>query len=246
MSDLPKRPELPKRFYAVVDVVPTEGAYTIHLDGRGVKTPARRSLVVPTEPVARVLKAEWEGQGERIDPATMPMTRLVNTVIDGIAETADETRADLARYVETDLLFYRVGEPERLVQRQRAVWDPILKGAEASLGHRFVLGEGVMHVAQPPDSIAAYRERLDAVTDPFAIAALHQITTLTGSALIAFALLEGRLDAGSAWAAAHLDEDWNIELWGADEEASARRAARFEDMRTAVELLAAVSKGSAA
>lgn len=246
MSDLPKRPDLPKRFYSAVDIVEAEGGYTVRLDGRSVKTPARRPLLVPVEAVATSMAAEWEAQGERIDPATMPMTRLVNTVIDGIAETAGETRADLARYVETDLLFYRVDGPERLVERQRTVWDPILKGAESSLGRRFLLGEGVMHVAQPPESLAAFRHRIEAVSDPFAIAALHQITTLTGSALIALAILEGRLDAHSAWAAAHLDEDWNIELWGADEEASARRAARFEDMRIAADLLAAVSKGQPA
>lgn len=242
MSDLPQRVELPKRFYTAVEVVPAAGGFTVHLDGRGVKTPARRPLVVRAEPVAAAMAAEWEAQRERIDPATMPMTRLVNTVIDGIAETAEETRVDLARYVETDLLFYRVGEPARLVARQQAIWDPILKGAEASLGRRFVLGEGVMHVAQPAETILAFRERIERVNDPFAIAALHQITTLTGSALIALALLESRLDAEAAWAAAHLDEDWNIELWGADAEASARRAARFVDMETAAELLAAVSE----
>lgn len=240
MSELLQRPDLPKRFYTAVEVAQVDGGYTVRLDGRTIKTPARRPLLVPAQTVARAMASEWEAQSERIDPATMPMTRLVNTVIDGIAETADETRSDLARYVETDLLFYRVEGPERLVARQQAIWDPMLKGAEASLGRRFLLGEGVMHVAQPAESIAAFRRRLEAVTDPFAIAALHQMTTLTGSALIAFAILEGRLDAAAAWSAAHLDEDWNIELWGGDEEASARRSARFEDMRIAADLLAAV------
>lgn len=239
MSDLSKRPELPKRFYTTVEVARVDGGFTLRLDGRAVKTPARRPLQVPSQPIAEAMAAEWEAQGERIDPATMPMTRLVNTVIDGIADVAAETRADLARYVETDLLFYRVAGPDRLVARQRAVWDPILNGAEASLGRRFVLGEGVMHVAQPAESVAEFRRRIEAISDPFAIAALHQITTLTGSSLIALALLEGRIGVEAAWTAAHLDEDWNIELWGADEEASARRATRFEDMRTAAELLAA-------
>jgi chaperone required for assembly of F1-ATPase len=243
MSDAPKRPELPKRFYEGVDVVATDGGFTVRLDGRVVKTPARRPLLVPAEAVADAMASEWREQAERIDPATMPMTRLVNTVIDGIADTAAETRLDLERYVETDLLFYRVGGPERLAARQRAIWDPILGGAEASLGRRFVLAEGVMHVAQPPPSIEAFRERMDAVDDPFAIAALHQITTLTGSAIIALEILEGRLDADAAWAAAHLDEDWNIELWGADDEARARRDARFADMRTAVDLLRVVRRG---
>ncbi|KQT48671.1 ATPase [Aureimonas sp. Leaf454] len=240
MSGAPSRPELPKRFYETVDVVAVDGGHTVRLDGRGVKTPARRALLVPAEAVAEVMASEWRVQGERIDPATMPMTRLVNTVIDGIADTAIETRTDLARYVETDLLFYRVGEPARLVARQQTIWDPILKGAEASLGRRFLLAEGVMHVAQPPESLAAFRSRIDAIEDPFVIAALHQITTLTGSAIIAHEILERRLTAESAWAAAHVDEDWNIELWGEDEEADRRRRARFVDMRTAVDLLHAV------
>ncbi|GGD39015.1 ATP12 family chaperone protein [Aureimonas glaciei] len=241
MSSL-NRPELPKRFYTAVSVVAAEGGgFTVELDGRGLRTPLRRKLVVPTRALATLLAGEWEAQKERIDPATMPLTRLANTVIDGIADDPQAVRADLAGYIETDMLFYRAGYPDRLVERQRAAWDPVLAEAERRIGARFVLAEGVMHVAQSPEAITAFRRRIETVENPFAIAALHQMTTLTGSALLPLAVAEGWIDAAAAWAAAHVDEDWNIELWGSDVEAEARRAARYGDMRAADVLLRALA-----
>ncbi|WP_102958495.1 ATP12 family chaperone protein [Mangrovicella endophytica] len=231
------RPELPKRFYDSVSVGETEAGYAVLLDGRSVKTPGRRPLAVPGRAAAERIAAEWAGQGERIDPATMPLTRLVNTVVDGIADRADEVRGDLARYIETDLLFYRAGSPAELAERERQGWDPVLRWAEERLGVRFHLAEGVMHVAQPDESIIAFRRRIDALEDPFAVAALHQVTTLTGSALLALAVAEKRLTGDEAWTLAHLDEDWNIEQWGADEEAEARRAARRAELDAALVLL---------
>ena len=241
MSSL-NRPELPKRFYTAVTVVAAEGGgFAVELDGRGLRTPLRRKLVVPTQALATLLAGEWEAQKERVDPATMPLTRLANTVIDGIADDPQAVRADLAGYIETDMLFYRAGYPDRLVERQGAAWDPVVADAEQRLGVRFLLAEGVMHVAQSPEAIAAFRRRIEAVDDPFAIAALHQMTTLTGSALMPLAVAEGWLDADAAWTAAHVDEDWNIELWGSDAEAEARRTARFADMRAADLLLRALA-----
>ena len=241
MSSL-NRPELPKRFYTDVTIVAAEGGgFAVELDGRGLRTPLRRKLVVPTQALAAHLAGEWDAQKERIDPSIMPLTRLANTVIDGIADDPDGVRADLAGYIETDMLFYRAGYPNRLVERQRAVWDPILAAAEERIGARFVLAEGVMHVAQSPEAIAAYRQRVERVKDAFAIAALHQMTTLTGSALLPLAVAEGWLDADSAWQAAHVDEDWNIELWGSDVEAESRRVARHADMRAAAMLLEALA-----
>lgn len=238
MSDIRRiaQPELPKRFYEKVSVAANEGGYAVLLDGRSVKTPLRRSLALPSEAVAEAVAGEWRSQGERINPATMPATRLANTVIDGIADNPAAIRDDAARFVESDLLFYRADAPEALVERQRAAWDAVIAWAEKLVGARFVLGAGVMHVSQPPASLAAFRARVERETDPFRIAALHQMTTLTGSVLLALAVLEGRLDVEAAWAAAHVDEDWNIEQWGADAEAEARRAARFDDMRAAAML----------
>jgi len=234
MSDAPARPELPKRFYSAVTVVPTAaGGFAIELDGRGVRTPARAVLAVSSLAVAEAIAAEWRQQERVIDPATMPATRLANTVLDGVAPNPEPTREDLSRYAETDLLAYRAEGPERLVARQREAWDPVVRWAEGDLAVLFATGQGVMFVAQPPETVAALRRRVRDETDPFRVAALHQATTLTGSLLLALALARGRLDAAAVWALAHLDEDWNIELWGEDEEARVRRDARFEDMRAA-------------
>ncbi|GGD89661.1 ATPase [Aureimonas endophytica] len=241
MSDLQRmaQPDLPKRFYTDVTVEPRDGGLAVLLDGKGLKTPSRRPLSVPSLAVAEAIAAEWRAQGERIDPGTMPLTRLVNTVIDGVADDPIPVRDEVARYAETDLLFYRADGPERLVARQKDLWDPLVAEAERLLAARFLLGEGVMHVAQPEASLAAVRGRLSGESDPFRIAALHQMTTITGSTLIALAVAEGRLTLDRAWAAAHVDEDWNIEQWGADEEAEARRARRFADMRAAAILVGA-------
>ena len=136
-------------------------------------------------------------------------------------------------YAGTDLLYYRAGEPEELVERQHAVWDPIIAWAERRFGGRFVLAEGVVHVAQPEPTLAAIPAAIERFDDPFRLAGLHLATSLSGSALIALALAEGALDVDAAWAAAHVDEDWNIEKWGEDSEAMARRAKRSADFRAA-------------
>lgn len=238
-----KRPDLPKRFYAAVSVAAVQEGHAVLLDGKAIKTPLRRPLSVPTRALAECLAGEWEAQAERIDPATMPMTRLVNTVLDGIADDPTAVRDDLVGYVETDLLFYRASYPDSLIRRQQEAWDPIVRKAERALGTRFVLAQGVIHVAQPASSVEAFRTEVAEYRDPFAVAALHQMTTLTGSALVAMAIAKGWLDVEAAWAAAHVDEDWNIEQWGADEEAAIRRAARFRDMRVAADLLTATEAG---
>lgn len=239
MSSVHARPELPRRFYKSVSVESVETGFSVLLDGRPVKTPGRHPLAVPNRAAAEALREEWDGQGEQIDPATMPMTRLANTVIEAIAPDPSPVRDDIGRFIETDLLFYRAAAPERLVERQNRLWNPIVDWAKDAFGGRFVLAEGVMHVAQPPASLDAFRARLSAIDDPFQIAALHQATTLTGSALLAMAVKDGRLDAAEAWRLAHLDEDWNIEQWGEDDEAMARRAARWDEMRVAALLLLA-------
>lgn len=238
---IPSQPELPKRFYAEASVAEADGGHAVLLDGRSVKTPSRRLLVLPTAGLAGGIAAEWQAQRERIDPATMPLTRLANTVIDAVAADPVPVRDDMAKFAETDLLFYRADAPERLVALQRRHWDPILAWAEDLLGSRFLLAEGVMHVAQPPATVAAFRVRLATEADPFRIAALHQMTTLTGSAIIALAVAEAGIDLDAAWAAAHVDEDWNIERWGADAEAASRRARRFAEMRAAATVVGAAA-----
>ncbi len=237
MSNPIQKPELPKRFYTDVTVEETAEGFEIRLDGRPVRTPARTLLALPARAPAEAVAAEWAGQGTHIDPATMPVTRLVNTVLDGVANDPNATRADLARYAETDLIAYRADEPERLAKRQAEAWDPLAAWLEERFGVRIATAAGVMHVAQPPETLEALRARLGEESDPFRLAAIHQMTTLTGSLILALAVAADRLDAAEAWRLAHVDEDWNISLWGEDEEAKARREARFADMRAADLLL---------
>jgi chaperone required for assembly of F1-ATPase len=226
-------PTRPKRFYKDVAMEPAGAGYLLKLDGRRAMTPARQPLVVPTRSLADAVAAEWAGQGELIDPAAMPVTRLANSALDGVAPRMREVRAEVLAYAGTDLLCYRADGPERLVARQHAAWDPILAWAEARLGGRFMLAEGIVHVPQPEGTVAALRDLIAAFDEPFRLAGLSLATTLSGSALIALALAEDALDPDAAWAAAHVDEDWNIAQWGEDAEAAARRAHRFADFRAA-------------
>lgn len=237
MPSTPRKPELPKRFYTEVSVAETPAGFEIRLDGRPVRTPARTMLALPNRSSAEAVAAEWEGQGTHIDPATMPVTRLVNTVLDGVAMDPGATRTDLGRYAETDLIAYRADDPERLVERQAEAWDPLIAWVRDRFGVQVALASGVMHVAQAADTLQVLRARLDEEADPFRLAAIHQMTTLTGSLILALAVAEGRLGPDEAWRLAHVDEDWNISLWGEDEEAQARRAARLTDMRAADLLL---------
>ncbi|GLQ37848.1 ATPase [Rhizobium albus] len=234
---------LPKRFYTQAGIEAGEGGFTVTLDGRPVRTPARQLLTLPSAVTAEKTAAEWEAQGETIDPATMPLTRLANTAIDGIAQDTQAVAEDVLRFAGTDLICYRADGPERLVERQGAEWDPVLDWAQAELAARFVLAEGVMHVAQPKEALAAFGAALKGFTEPLDLAALHLATSLTGSALIAMALARGALTPDEAWAKAHLDETWNAELWGEDYEAAKRRESRRRDFDAASFVLLARRDG---
>ena len=227
------KPALPKLFYAQAAFADAEGGFRLTLDGRPANTPARKPLTLPTRALAERIAAEWGAQVEVIDPATMPLTRLVNTAIDGVADRHEAVADDLAAYAGTDLVAYRAGEPERLVQAQGAAWDPVIAWAHDALGVRLILSEGVMHVTQPETTVAALREAIHAMRDPFQLAALHTLTTLTGSLLIGLAVLRGRLTPDEAWAAAHVDETYQADVWGRDEEAEARRALRKVEFEAA-------------
>jgi chaperone required for assembly of F1-ATPase len=231
----PKR----KRFYAKAGAVEGKDGFVVTLDDKPVRTPSGRQLMVPVRAIADAIVAEWEAQQEFIDPLIMPMTRFANSVVDAVIDRVEAVTEDMAKYFESDLLFYRAGHPEALVAREAAHWDPLLFWAADTLGAHFILAEGIVHVRQPESAIAAVRAALPA--DPWSIAALHVITTLTGSALLALALSRGVVDPDQAWAAAHVDEDWNIEKWGVDEEVAAKRAARLVDFRAAVRILEALN-----
>ena len=233
VSEPSRESQLPKRFYKAVELGDVEGEWRVLLDGRPVRTPGKDFLAVDNKPIMERLAAEWDGQGERIDPLTMPMTRLVNTALDGVAKEMQAVREDIIRFAGTDLLCYRAGQPDDLINLQRESWDPLLDWAETALDTRLMLAEGIMHVQQPTDSIAAFGHHVKAIEHPLALASAHVVTTLTGSAIIAMSVCHGQRDAEAAWAAAHVDEDWNIAQWGQDYEAADRRAARFVDMETA-------------
>jgi chaperone required for assembly of F1-ATPase len=223
-----------KRFYKDIGTAATVGGFAVTLDGKPIRTPSRRKVVAPTSGIAAAIAAEWNAQGETIDPLTMPLTRFANSVAE-VTDRADAVADDVAKYLGSDLLFYRAGHPEALVAREAAFWDPVLAWAANALGAHFILSEGIVHVTQPEQAIKAARGVFPA--DPWSVAALHLVTTVTGSALLALALLRGALDSDEVWAAAHVDDDWNVEKWGVDEEVAARRAARFMDFRAAVTIL---------
>lgn len=234
---------LPKRFYTEVSVQAADQGFAIHLDGRSVKTPAKNLLVVPTHAAAELLQAEWAAQTDVIDPSSMPVTRLANTALDGIAQDPQAVIDDIVRFAGTDMICYRADQPQELVSLQDERWGPVLAWAAETYGARFILAQGVMHQTQPPEAIDAFRKAIARYQQPLALAALHTVTTLTGSALLSLALVEQRLNADEAWALAHVDEDWNVQLWGSDEEAELRRAHRWKDMQAAAKVLSALRVG---
>jgi chaperone required for assembly of F1-ATPase len=229
------RPAMRRRFYQKAAVANTAEGFAILLDGKPVRTPARRDLAAPTPALAEVLAAEWDAQKEMVNPATMPLTRLANSIIDGVAQSPLPVIDEVAQYLGSDLLFYRAEGPQGLVERQTRQWDPVLAWARDELGARFILASGVMFVEQSKEAIAAARTAIPA--DVWRLGAVSSITTLTGSALVALAMLRGRLSVDEAWAAAHVDEDWNMEFWGRDQRALERRAYRFAEILAAAEVL---------
>jgi chaperone required for assembly of F1-ATPase len=232
------RTPLRKRFYTSVGVIEADGGFAVALDGKPIRTPSGKIVAAPRRAIAETMAAEWEAQRETLDPTTMPMTRFANSVIDAVVDRVGLVRDDTAKYFRSDLLFYRAGHPEVLVAREAEHWDPVLFWAADTLGAHFILAQGIMHVSQPEQAVAAARDALP--DDPWSVAALNVVTTLTGSALLALALHQEARAPEQVWMAAHVDEDFNAEQWGRDEEVTARRAARRRDFDAAVAILAAL------
>jgi chaperone required for assembly of F1-ATPase len=232
-----------KRFYEEASVAPQGEGFAVLLDGKALRTPARAPLLVPTQASAQAIAAEWAGQGETVDPASMPLTRLANSALDGVAPRMAEVAADAARYAESDLLCYRAAEPESLVRAQNEAWDPPLAFIREKCGARFVLSEGVIFHAQAEESLQAVAALLNETVGrtpaaPFRLAGLHVMTTLTGSVLLALAVALRFRDVEAGFAAARVDEDHQMRVWGEDVEALTRRARRLEEMRAAARLAA--------
>jgi chaperone required for assembly of F1-ATPase len=222
----------PRRFYTEVSVGEAAGGWRILLDGRGVKTPQRAELTVPSRALAEAIAQEWRDQGGELRLQEMRLTRLANTAIDAVAANAAAVTDDILAYAQRDLICYRAAAPERLVARQTQHWDPLLAWAGERYGARLATTDGIMPIDQPTESLAALRAAITAY-DAFGLTALHVITTLTGSAVLALAHLSGRLSLDESWTAAHVDEDFQIESWGEDAEAAQRRANRLTEMQSA-------------
>jgi chaperone required for assembly of F1-ATPase len=228
---------LPKRFYKDVTIKDEDGGgASLLLDAKPVRTPAKALLALPTRALAEAMADEWLAQGERIDPLTMPLTKLANSAIDGVKGREQAVIDDIAKYAASDLVCYRAEGPKALVASQSKHWDPIIAWSKAALDAPLTLTEGVVHVAQPESSLDRIRRALEGL-DAFSLAALHVMTSLTGSALLALAVLRGKLTAEEAWQAAHVDEDFQISQWGEDAEAAHRRANRKRDFDAAAKVL---------
>lgn len=233
------RPTLPRRFYKEVTVkTEGDGSFSVCLDGRGAKTTGRKLLALPSMTSAEAVAQEWRDQVNEINPATMPMTRLAASALDVVLPDPGPVVQEIAKYGGSDLLCYRAADPRSLAESQTAHWDPLLAWMDERFGARFMLAEGVMHVSQPQATLDAIEQAVRDVPAPFATAALHVLTTLSGSVVLALAVAHGRLSPQDAWIAAHVDEDHQIARWGADEEATRRRDRRFADFDAAAKLFA--------
>jgi chaperone required for assembly of F1-ATPase len=227
----------PERFYKDVAIKHEgRGGASLLLDGKPVRTPGKALLILPNLALAEAVAEEWRQQSERIDPETMPLTKLANSVIDGVKGREGAVIGDILGYAGSDLVCYRAEGPEPLATLQAKHWEPVVAFARSDLGAPMRLAAGVMHVKQPRASLDALKRRLEGF-DPFSLGALHVITGLAGSALLALAVALQRLSPEEAWAAAHVDEDWQIRQWGADEEARFRRANRWRDFAAAARTL---------
>lgn len=209
----------PKRFWQKAEVVPTGDQFAIALDGRPVNTPSRRQLVVPTHAMATRIAAEWEAQVEKVDSTTMPWTRSANSALDKVSDQRAEVETHLSGYADTDLLSYRAEGPEELITRQAAGWDPVLDWVEVKFGVRPATTPGVMPVKQDPSHIRCLAGYM-APMSHFALTGFHDLVTLSGSYILAVAVAENELESEAGWALSRIDEEWQIEQWGADDEAT--------------------------
>lgn len=209
----------PKRFWKETKADSCDGGFTVYLDGRTVRTPAKTAFVLPSLALAEACVAEWDAQEEKIDPSTMPMTRTANSAIDKLGSQHAEVADMLAAYGDSDLTCYRADQPEGLVARQAEAWDPLLDWADEALGARLEPRTGIIHAPQSEAALSSLRDAVHAM-DAFQLAGFHDLVSLTGSLVIGFAIHRGKLSPDAAWDLSRVDETWQIEQWGDDEEAA--------------------------
>lgn len=225
----------PRRFWTRAEAVETPDGWAVRLDGKPVKTPAKQILATPYRAVAEASAAEWGRQGERVDPASMPVTRALNSALDRVAPEFAAVAAAVAAYGATDLLCYRAPRPEALTERQTAAWDPWLTWARARFDAPLICAAGVTHVDQPDESIARLSQAT-AARDALSLTALHDLVALSGSLVLGLAVDEGALAAQDAWTISRVDETWQAEQWGEDAEAAEAAALKAEAFAEAARL----------
>jgi chaperone required for assembly of F1-ATPase len=226
-----------KRFYKQVSATAApDGGYTVLLDGKPIKTPARTTLILPSPALAEAIADEWRGQGETIDPRSMPLTRLAFAAIDTVAQDRARVAERVLCFGRSDLVCYRAEAPPELVARQTSVWDPLLEWLAEMHSARLLVGAGISFVEQPADALLAL-EQIIWRHDDFALAGLHSAATITGSLVLALALSSGRVSAAEALMLAMLDEDFQAEKWGRDAEAEQHRAQSLADLSAAERFL---------
>ena len=225
-----------KRFWKQATVAGDSGGWGIALDGKPLRTPARKPLAVPTEALADAIAAEWNEAGETVDPRAMPLTGLANAAIDRVEPDPDAIAAGLARYGESDLACYRAEGPRELRERQEQRWDELLAWARRRYDIDFATTCGIVHVVQPDATVERLGHAVRSL-DPFRLAGLSPLVTIGGSLVVALAILEGAIPVEDGWAAVTIDEQWQAEQWGADTEAEAALEARRRDFFAAARFL---------
>jgi chaperone required for assembly of F1-ATPase len=221
-----------KRFYKSAAATPDNG---VALDGKPLRTPLKQALTLPTRALADAVANEWEAQGETIDPRNLILTKLANTAIDRVAVDRQRIIDEIVKFADTDQVSYRAEEPAALVARQAEHWNPVLDWAMAQLDAAFATTTGIVPRPQPDEALAAFARHVEKL-DHWELTALHNLATMTGSALIAAMAIDGALEREAAWRAAFVDEDWEVEQWGEDEEASLRRAALWREFDACLDL----------
>lgn len=206
-----------KRFWKDASVVEAGAGFTVHLDGRKLRTPVKSELIVPTREMAAAIAAEWDAQGEKVDPLTMPVTRSANAAIDKVTPMHAEVSELVAAYGGTDLLCYRADSPIELVERQNVAWNPLLDWAADALAAPLKTGVGIVHVEQDAAVLTSLAKRV-ADLDAFQLAAFHDLVGMSGSLIIGFAAINGVRPVADLWRCSRIDEDWQIDKWGEDDE----------------------------
>lgn len=225
-----------KRFWTSAAAEPVEGGWQIALDGKPIRTPGKLPLVVPTKALADAIAAEWDAQTDGIDPESMPLTRAANSAVEKVAPQFDAVADMLGEYGGTDLLCYRAEHPQPLSERQAAEWDPLIDWAAVALKAPLKITHGVIPVPQDDAALQRLRARLGEMT-PWELTALHDLVTLPGSLILGLAVFDGRISAETAHQLARIDEEYQAEQWGRDDEADAAAAGRLDAMRVSEQLM---------